>query len=142
MQKKTTTSANTATHVYGSGGLVAGGLGLAASYKGADGIFGWLLLAGGWIAFAVMVLLIFRLSTQLTSIISTHDEETSIKSEKIGQLEVTVSNLQREVDRRMDTLDYLSSQLIKGTATPRRPTLQSTPVTSTRLQQDDLGEEE
>jgi hypothetical protein len=142
MPKKIATSTNTATHVYGSSGFVAGGLGLAVSYKGTDGLFGWLLLAGGWIACAVMVLLIFRLSAQLTSIISTHDEETSIKSEKIGQLETTISNLQREVDRRMDTLDYLSSQLIKGTATPRRPTPPSTPIASPRAHQDDLGEEE
>ena len=121
MKKSTSPAVDTATHVYGSGGLLAGGLGLAVSYKGTDGIFGWLLLAGGWLACGILVWMIFRLSNQLTAIISKHDDAISEKAERIGHLEATVASLQREVDRRLVTLDYLSSQLMNGPALPRRP---------------------
>lgn len=141
MKKGTPTSANTATHVYGSVGLVAGGLGLAASYKGTDGILGWLLLAGGWLACAVLVWLIFRLSSQLTAIISSHDEEMAEKAERIGHLEATVANLQREIDRRLVTLDYLSSQLMNGPALPRRPGPQAVPAAAAQVAGQDENDE-
>lgn len=141
MKKGNLNSSDTATHVYGSIGLVAGGLGLAASYKGTDGILGWLLLAGGWLACAILVWLIFRLSNQLTSIISSHDGEMAEKAERIGNLEATVANLQREIDRRLVTLDYLSSQLMNGPALPRRPG--STPMpTAKKIASQDEGDHE
>lgn len=145
MEKKRPTSGDTATHVYGSIGLVAGGLGVGASYKGTDGILGWLLLAGGWLACAILVWLIFRLSNQLTSIISNHDDEMAEKAERIGHLEATVVNLQREIDRRLVTLDYLSSQLMNGPAMPRRPGLNTTPTAAAQVAdstEDDEGEHE
>lgn len=133
MKKRTPTSSNTATHVYGTGGLIAGGLGLGVTYKGTDGILGWLLLAGGWLAFAVLVWLIFRLSSQLTTIIRNHDDEMAEKAERIGNLEATVANLQREIDRRLVTLDYLSSQLMNGPAMPRRPGPHTAPAAATQV---------
>lgn len=130
-------SSDTATHVYGSIGLIAGGVGLLASYKGTDGVLGWLLLAGGWLACSILVWLIFRLSKQLTDIISNHDTEMYEKGKTIGTLEKTVSDLQRELDRHLTTLNYLSSQLMNGAAIPRRPANAKT----TSANQEGTGEE-
>lgn len=111
----------TATHLYGTGGLIAGFLGLLVSYKGTDGIYGWLLLASGWIVSAFMTWYLIKISSRLTGIIEKHDEATASYATRVTSLEATVEQQKNLIDQRLATLDYLSSQLLNRQATPRQP---------------------
>lgn len=111
----------TATHVYGTAGLIAGALGLLLSIKGTSGVYQWLLFASGWLVAAFLTWFLVRTSGRLTGIIDRHDAETAAAATRTTQLEERVADLQREIDRRHATLDYLSSLLMTGTAMPRRP---------------------
>lgn len=110
-----------ATHVYGTIGAILGLIGLVLSAKAASGIYEWLLFGSGWLVAAFLAWFLIRISSRLTDIIQTHDEETTKAATQIGRLEELVADLQREIDRRHATLDYLSSQLMTGPAMPRRP---------------------
>ena len=109
-----------ATHIYGTCGLVAGFVGLLVSYKGAEGIYGWLLLASGWLVSAFMTWFLIKTSGRLTTIIAGHDAQTADYAGRIATLEATVEQQKRLIDHRLSTLDYLSSQLINRPATPRQ----------------------
>lgn len=113
---------NTATHVYGTFGIVCGAVGLAASFFGSEnGLIQWLLYASGWLAAAFLAWYLVRTSRTLTDIIERHDQETAEASDRAARLEENLNDLQAEIDRRHSTLDYLSSLLMKGPAMPRRP---------------------
>jgi hypothetical protein len=111
----------TATHVYGTGGLIAGFVGLLVSYKGTNEIYGWLLLASGWLVSAFMTWFVIKVSSQLTSIIEKHDEQTARYAERVASLEATVEHQKNLIDQRLATLDFLSSLLMNTPATPRQP---------------------
>lgn len=110
----------TATHVYGTGGLIAGFVGLLVSYKGAEGIYAWLLLASGWLVSAFMTWFLIKISGRLTTIIEGHDAQTANYAGRIATLEATVEQQKSLIDQRLSTLDYLSSQLMNKSATPRQ----------------------
>lgn len=110
----------TATHVYGTGGLIAGFVGLLVSYKEAEGIYGWLLLASGWLVSAFMTWFLIKTSGRLTTIIEGHDAQTANYAGRIATLEATVEQQKSLIDQRLSTLDYLSSQLMNKPATPRQ----------------------
>lgn len=111
----------TATHVYGTAGLIAGFVGLLVSYKGAEGIYAWLLLGSGWMVSAFMTWFLIKTSSRLTAIIDGHDAQTAEYASRIATLETTVEVQKGLIDQRLATLDYLSSLLMTQTATPRQP---------------------
>lgn len=112
---------STVTHIYGTTGLICGGAGLVVSINGASGIYEWLLFASGWLVAAFLTWYLVRTSRRLTDIIAEHDKTTAEASIRAGRLEERVADMQREIDRRHATLDYLSSLLMTGPAMPRRP---------------------
>ncbi|WP_348995591.1 hypothetical protein ABFG95_06140 [Achromobacter sp. HNDS-1] len=110
----------TLAHIYGVTSILCGVIGLLLSLRDWSSVHQWLLVASGWLVASFLAWFLVRSSDKLTNIIEKHDTRTSEAALQIGQLEERVTDLQKEIDRRHATLDYLSSLLITGTAIPRR----------------------
>jgi len=120
----TTSHGNTLAHTYGIVSTLCGVIGLFLTLLSGKSAYQWLLVASGWVVASFLAWFLIRTSDKLTRIIDAHDSRTHDDARRIGQLEERVVDLQQEIDRRLATMDYLSSRLIASPALPRRASTQ------------------